>query len=236
MASVVPVLAGCLEPRPGIEQLPEPPARTIPAERPIYIPPPPKPVAPLAPPAPKGKPIRGAVIVVDAGHGGKDPGGRGLSALPEKSINLSIAMDLARILKAKGANVVATRSSDEFVSLDDRAATAESAQADLFVAIHADAHRNPDMIGATVYVGRATSPGSYRAAQLIAESLHAAGIQCRGVRDAGFRVLQGHSRPGVLVECGYLTNRTESQWLNDAGYRARIASAIAAGISNYFGG
>jgi N-acetylmuramoyl-L-alanine amidase len=227
-------LVGCVEPQSGIEQLPEPPTRTLIRERPSAPPPPPeKPVAP--PPAPAMKAMRGATIIVDPGHGGRDPGAKGVSALPEKTINYRIAMELAKQLQARGAHVAATRNSDEFIALDDRAAAAESTRADLFISIHSDSHRSTDMAGATIYVSRGASTSSVRAAESIAAALQAAGIHCRGIRDAGYRVLQGHSRPGVLVECGYLTNPTEAQYLNSAAYQTRLASAIAAGVASYFG-
>ncbi len=180
--------------------------------------------------------LRGATLVVDAGHGGRDPGARGLSRAPERTINLSIATELARQLNHRGANVVLTRNTDEFIELEDRAEIADRYRADLFVSIHCDAHRDPSMAGATIYVGRGASSTSVRAAECIASALQSAGIPCRGVRDAGFKVLIAHSRPAVLIECGYLTNRTEAGRLNDPAYQARIAAAIAAGITAHFAG
>ena len=59
-------------------------------------------------------------------------------------------------------------------------------------------------------------------------------IECRGVRRAGFRVLVGHSRPAVLIECGYLTNRTEARRLSTTTYQSRIAEAIVDGIADHF--
>lgn len=145
-------------------------------------------------------------------------------------------MRLVQLLRQRGARVITTRTSDRFISLDGRAATAERTHADLFVSIHADASRDPDVSGATLYIARSASSKSVRAARKIMEALGAAGIACRGMRPCGFRVLAGHSRPAVLVECGYLTNRYEARRLNNAAYQAKVASAIATGIANHFGG
>lgn len=103
-----------------------------------------KPVA-----APKKRDI---VIVVDAGHGGEDPGAVGKRKTYEKHITLSIAKRLERLIKReKGMKVVMTRSSDHFVSLSQRVMIAQKAKAHLFVSIHADAWTKPSAKGASVY-------------------------------------------------------------------------------------
>lgn len=194
---------------------------------------PPKPQPPPSIPQP-ARSLKGATIVVDAGHGGHDPGARGVSAAPEKQINLSIATQLARALSARGANVISTRNGDRFIELEDRAAMADSHRADLFISIHADSSKKPGVSGATVYVARSASSASQNAARCIAAALERSGIECRGVHGAGFRVLVGHSRPAVLVETGFLTNRADAQRLNTAAYQSRVADAIAEGVAQHF--
>ncbi|MCP4249869.1 MAG: N-acetylmuramoyl-L-alanine amidase [bacterium] len=185
-------------------------------------------------PTPSGGRIGSVTIVVDAGHGGKDPGARGVSALPEKSVNLGVAMKLANLLERRGARVITTRSDDRFITLDNRAATADRTRADLFVSIHADSARREGASGATVYIARNASSASRKAASAVAAALKRAGIKCRGINGAGFRVLVGHSRPAVLIECGFLTNRGDAQRLNSPAHQAKLAAAIADGIANYF--
>lgn len=175
-------------------------------------------------------------IVVDAGHGGKDPGARGVSVSPEKTINLDVALRLARLLEQAGAKVVTTRSSDRFIPLDDRAAMADRTRADLFVSIHADSAQRAGASGTTIYIARNALSQSRHAARSIAAALQRAGIECRGTQSAGYRVLVGHSRPAVLIECGFLTNRADASRLNTAPYRAKLAAAIADGIATHFGG
>ena len=180
--------------------------------------------------------LAGAAIVVDAGHGGKDPGTRGLSSDPEKQINLSIAMKLVSALQSRGAKVTTTRSGDRFVELDDRAASAGAAGADLFVSIHSDSSKKSNVSGTTVYISRQASAQSSHAAQSIAAALERAGIECRGVHGAGYRVLLHNSRPAVLVECGFLSNRSDAQHLNSSAYQSKVAEAIADGIARHFSG
>jgi len=178
--------------------------------------------------------LRGVRIVVDPGHGGSDPGARGLSASPEKTINLAVARKLAGLLTKQGARVTFTRDDDRFITLDGRADIAERSRTDLFVSIHADSAQRAGASGTTIYIARNATIASRRAAQRIAAAMERAGIECRGLKDAGFRVLVGHSRPAVLVECGFLTNWRNARDLNLPAYRAKIAAAIADGIVRHF--
>ncbi len=178
--------------------------------------------------------LRGVKIVVDPGHGGRDPGARGLSALPEKTINLAVAKELAGLLTRQGARVTITRDDDRFISLDRRAAVADRTRTDLFVSVHADSARRAGASGTTIYIARDAGIASRRAAQRIVAAMKPAGIECRGLKGAGFRVLVGHSRPAVLVECGFLTNRRDARDLNLPAYQTRIAAAIADGIVRHF--
>ncbi len=173
-------------------------------------------------------------IVVDPGHGGKDPGAWGDSLLPEKSIVLSVSNQLARLLDERGAHVIMTRSTDRFISLNKRAASAERNRADLFISIHADASRKTSASGATVLIGRTASRRSKRAAWCIKSALQRAGIKCRKIRAQHLIVLENHSRPAVLVETGFLTNPSDARNLNSNWYRSKITAAIAQGIANYF--
>ena len=136
-------------------------------------------------------------------------------------------------LQGLGANVVMTRSTDRFIELDSRAAAADRYRADLLVSIHADSLPDYKIRGATFYVSE-NSRASYisrKIAKSLNASFKAAGIETRGIRTANFRVLVKHSRPAVLVECGYLTNRNDAGRLNASWYRAKLAAAIADGIT-----
>ena len=200
----------------------------------------PEPVVPSArldppTPAPPKPPQPRVTIVLDAGHGGRDPGAPAtrISPLPEKAIVLAIADEVADRLRSQSTTIVMTRCSDCFIPLDDRAAMADRHIAGLFVSIHADAAPNHDAVGATLYVARQASSESRLAARCILAALAADHITTRGVRRSDFRVLVGHSRPAVLVECGYLTNRVDAALLNTGAYRSKIAAAIADGIADY---
>ncbi|HEY6979381.1 N-acetylmuramoyl-L-alanine amidase [Reyranella sp.] len=92
------------------------------------------------------------LIVLDPGHGGKDPGALGLRGTQEKRVVIKVAYDLRRQLQAGGRyRVVLTRADDTFIPLRERVARAEDAKADLFLSIHADSHPDSDVRGASVY-------------------------------------------------------------------------------------
>ena len=90
-------------------------------------------------------------VVVDPGHGGRDPGALGVGGLREKDVNLGIARSLATQLRARGFDVVLTRDDDRALSLEERSAIAESAGGDVFVSIHANASRRSGARGIEVY-------------------------------------------------------------------------------------
>jgi len=90
-------------------------------------------------------------VIIDPGHGGKDPGALGRSGLQEKSVVLDIAQRLSRMLRKYGVETVLTRSADKFIPLEQRAALTENAQADLFISIHANASKARSLNGFEVY-------------------------------------------------------------------------------------
>lgn len=90
-------------------------------------------------------------IVIDAGHGGKDPGAISAGGLREKDVTLAVALRLRDLLESRGHVVSLTRDADVFLTLPERVRTAREARADLFISLHADSNPNPASRGATVY-------------------------------------------------------------------------------------
>lgn len=195
-------------------------------------------LAPTPPPIPRPAPapppiLRGGLVVIDPGHGGKDPGARSVRGDLEKTIVLDIAAAVTERLSQSGVDVRMTREGDRFVELDDRAALANRIRPDLFVSIHADSARNRAASGFTVYVPRLASRASVSAADAIGRHLQAEGVPSRGRKEANYRVLVGTTCPAVLVEVGYLSNAREAGDLADPAYRRQLAEAIANGITDY---
>jgi N-acetylmuramoyl-L-alanine amidase len=111
------------------------------------------PVVPTAPPQPLPPPAKGfTTIVIDPGHGGRDPGAHGLRGTEEKDITLKVGLKLRELLKRDpGVRVLMTRERDVFVELEDRARFANGKEADLFVSIHVNSHPQRSVRGIEIY-------------------------------------------------------------------------------------
>ncbi len=124
---------------------------------------------PLGAPAPVQAPGRNPgprVVVIDAGHGGRDPGAIGATGVLEKDVVLDAALQLRQALRARGYHVALTRDSDRFVPLEERVRFARAQGGDLFISLHADSHTNSESRGAAVYT--LSERGASRAQGLIA--------------------------------------------------------------------
>ncbi|MBU1228975.1 MAG: N-acetylmuramoyl-L-alanine amidase [Proteobacteria bacterium] len=103
-------------------------------------------------------------IMVDAGHGGKDPGAQGYG-LTEKDVNLRMALILGKVLKDRKFNVIYTRTTDVFLALEERTTLANAKKADLFLSVHCNAHTDPGMSGLETYsLNLARTPDAVRVA------------------------------------------------------------------------
>ena len=172
------------------------------------------------------------VVVIDAGHGGQDPGTIGIGGLTEKSIVLPISLDVADILRKQGIEVRMTRDTDNFISLKGRTDFANKIDADLFVSIHANAINlsRPDVNGLETYY--------YKSGRRLAEVIHwsilnGVEIENRGIRRARFFVLRHSTMPAVLVEVGFVTGVRDAPKLKSPSHRRQMAEAIARGVIQY---
>ncbi|PKL47502.1 MAG: hypothetical protein CVV39_05690 [Planctomycetes bacterium HGW-Planctomycetes-1] len=178
----------------------------------------------------------GKTVVIDPGHGGKDPGATSTHGFYEKTVNLDVALQVAQLLRNKGHKVIMTRDSDVFIELEERAAIANRSRANIFVSIHADSCATSSKNGFTLYVARSGSASSTRLADAIDNCMAQAktGISSNSVRKADYRVLTHTRCPAVLIELGYLSNYWEAKQLRNVEMQKRLANAIADGITDYF--
>lgn len=191
--------------------------------------------------------LTGKVIVVDAGHGGIDPGANRPGVL-EKDINLAVALQLKEILNGAGAKVVLSRQTDVELSrecdnekvqgryhrdLMARVEMVEESDADLFISIHANAVANAKRHGAEVFYF-AKSEASKTLANSIQGELCKITQANRTAQTADYFVLRRNKIPAALIEVGYITNKEERLSLQNAEYQRSLAEAIAAGIHNYY--
>lgn len=169
-------------------------------------------------------------VVIDPGHGGRDPGAVGIGGLQEKVVVNDIAPRVATILRQQGVNVVMTRTSDIEVDLEPRVATAERANASIFVSIHANAisMSRPDVNGLETFY--ASDAGQRLANTVHATVLRAMSMRDRRVRSARFYVIRQTSMPAILIETGFVTGAEDAPNLANPAWREQMAAAIAQGI------
>jgi N-acetylmuramoyl-L-alanine amidase len=166
-------------------------------------------------------------VIIDAGHGGMD-GGAVWNGLLEKKLSLDVAKRLETALKARGVRTVMTRSTDKTVSLDARVALANRYRNSVFVCIHFNANRNRTISGIETFYRSASGRVLARAIQRSLDA-RVTGIN-RGVCYADYKVLRETRMPAALVECGFISNRTEAARCATAAHRQKLAEAIASGI------
>lgn len=171
-------------------------------------------------------------IVIDPGHGGKDPGAIGNDTM-EKWVALTISEKLQRRLLANGYDVKMTRSEDVFIPLPERATLSNNWKADLFVSVHANSATSSTAKGLESYYYGESSSGKQLASSIQTALVSNTNNENRGTHSADFYVLRHTSMPAVLVETGFISNPADAVLLNDEGYQDKVASSIAEGIKNY---
>lgn len=166
-------------------------------------------------------------VVIDPGHGGHDLGAAD-SYVYEKHINLDVSRRLERTLQEAGFKTVLTRSSDEFIELSERSAIANRYRNSIFVSIHFNSSYKPTAIGIETYY---RSSESEKLAELVhREVIKSIGATDRGVKTANFAVLKNTRSPAILVEGGFVSNKSDRDAMMDPVYRQVIADSIARAI------
>jgi N-acetylmuramoyl-L-alanine amidase len=177
-------------------------------------------------------------VVIDPGHGGPDPGAVGINGLRETDVVLDVSLQVARLLQARGVQVLLTRTTEVDVDLPPRVALANSSGADVFVSLHANAlsMARPDVNGIETFYfqgGRSRSLAEAIQRELMAVS---PGTPDRGARPGRFFVIRRTVMPSALAEMGFVTGEIDNPRLADPNYRQRLAQAVAAGILSFLGG
>jgi N-acetylmuramoyl-L-alanine amidase len=193
-------------------------------------------VAALAAPAAAQK------IVIDAGHGGTDPGGVG-NSLQEKNIVLDVALRFRDLLVADTADTAGggawtvhlTRDDDTFVGLSARADYANSLGADRFLSIHSNAFSDPSANGTETFSYTDTGDGAALRNLVQEEMIAAWGLRDRGNKVANFAVLRETAMPAILHELAFITNAGEAAVLGNPEKRQDAAEAHLRGLQRHYG-
>lgn len=182
------------------------------------------------------------LIVIDAGHGGKDPGTRAInSKIKEKTLNLLVANRLSEKLNEIGFQTVLTRSTDEYIGLYERADIANATDGDAFISIHFNAHNDSDISGIeTIYCPSYESEVKTENNYPFAEIIHNALLDELDRTDRGIDkrpeivVTRETKMVAALVELGFLSNEEEEALIMETDYIDRAIEAIANGLIEYF--
>jgi N-acetylmuramoyl-L-alanine amidase len=189
------------------------------------------------------------VIVIDAGHGGRDPGKVGVNGALEKDINLSLAFKLKKFLELKGIKVVMTRENDvglysetdsnkKNADLKERINIIQKSNADFAISIHQNSFEQEEIKGAQVFYHEGSKEGK-EMALIIQEQIKETikdGNHRKAKSNNNYYMLKNTECPLVIVECGYMSNRKEAELLTSEDYQLKMAWAIYLGVINYING
>lgn len=227
--------------------------------------------------------LRNVTVVLDPGHGGKDPGAIGPNKHKEKDVVIQIAKQIKNLIdKEPGMQAILTRKNDYYVSLRKRLAIARANNADVFISIHADAaYLNRNSTGASIFALSKRGATSEAARWLAEKENHSelGGVNFSNLQDddvlvrrvlidlsqtatnslslelgrkvlralnkltnlhhpeveqARFVVLKSPDIPSILIETGFISNKSEERKLNSKSYQLKLSKSIVQGLKNYF--
>ena len=173
-----------------------------------------------------------ATIVIDPGHGGEDPGAEG-TYIYEKEVTLKTAQAVAEKLRSAGANVILTRTSDIYVTLEDRAEMSNVNNADLFISLHYDSTASGTSATGftTYYYADEDIPLANLVDNHLADTLP---LQDNGSKFGDFLVTRENDQPALLLELGYMNNESDVKTFNSDYYRSLVAESIYQALTEYF--
>ena len=188
-------------------------------------------------------------VVIDAGHGGSDSGKVGIDGTLEKDINLSISKKLEKLLLAADIKVIMTRTEDMELcdnsiptkkrqDMINRTAIMNQVDADCIISIHQNSYTEESIDGAQVFYYTESDKGHTLASLIQNAMVHDVDPSNHRIEKSNdsYYLLKNVSKPVVIVECGFLSNRAESRKLVDGTYQQKLAWAIHIGILQYLNG
>ncbi|GGH23992.1 N-acetylmuramoyl-L-alanine amidase family protein [Paenibacillus segetis] len=173
------------------------------------------------------------LVVIDAGHGGTDPGAISVTKKKEKDFNLAVVLKVEQLLKNEPEiDYVLTRSGDTYPTLQDRVKIANDLNADIFISIHANSG-SATASGVETYY---TRKESIELANVMHKYLvSSSGLTDRKVRSKSLHVTRETKMPAVLLECGYLSNPKDDAVLYTESFQNSVAAGVVKGIKEYLG-
>ena len=173
------------------------------------------------------------VIVIDAGHGGHDPGATA-NGLREKDLTLDIAKRVQQKLKPYNVKVIMTRTSDKYLTLSERARISNRNKADLFVSIHINAGGGTGF-ESFIYNGKVSSNTISFQNTVHNEIMKQVNVVDRGKKRANLAVVRETKAPAILTECLFIDNKNDANKLKKSSYLDKFADGHVKGIIKYLG-
>lgn len=170
-------------------------------------------------------------VVIDAGHGGKD-GGSKWYGITEKNLTLDLAKRIQKSVIAQGVKCDLTRTGDTYVDLTKRAEKANT-PGTIFVSVHFNAHSDRSVKGIETFYYPGSTESRLLASYVQSELGRRISTRNRGVKPGRLKVLQKTKGAAILVECGFISNRWESQRCAASWFRQILAEEITQGIMRY---
>lgn len=201
--------------------------------------PPAKPDPTPVPTPPGKKPLSDITVVIDAGHGGSDPGNLG-SGYKEKDITLNVAKKMEKYYSKVPIKAKMTRTTDTYVSLNARADYAAKVKGDIFVSIHTNAFNGSATGTETFYYSRSASvnPNVSQSKALAKyvqnRQLEAWGLKDRGTKVGNLAVLRQNTVPAVLAELGFMDNSNDSKLMGTEAGREKMAKGLFLATLDYY--
>lgn len=179
----------------------------------------------IAPKEPQKKPL---IVVIDAGHGGKDDG-MTFGDVTEKEIVEKITSKIKSQNKNEDIVIFFTRTDDEFVSLQDRTAFVNKIKPDLLLSLHVNGISNTNASGIELFISKENP--NYKKSKAIAEKLNEKmvknhSLKSRGIKETKLFIIEKSEAPAVTVELGFLSNLNDRKYLTDENEQNRIANTI----------
>ena len=195
-------------------------------------------------------PVSNKIVVLDAGHGGIDPGAMNKDkTILEKDINLEITKKLRDLIEASGGTVIMTRDKDVSLyeedgnkttrqkyneNLRNRKKIIDESDADIFVSIHMTGNNDESAQGIQTFYRVESEDASDELATLVQKSAVAyVDLKDRGATPFTFGVLEGNNMPSILIQCGFLSNKEEAKKLTNPDFQKDLAEGISQGILSF---
>ena len=175
-------------------------------------------------------------VIIDAGHGGDDPGAVGYNSVGkavayESHINLAVALLVGEKLEKNGIEVIYTRDTDDYITLPGRSELANESECDLFVSIHCNSIENGAINGTQVYYHPASEVGTVLAENIYDKMVEKTGLAPKGTQNGShLYVIRTTVSPAVLVETAFISNESDRKYLLSTNGQETMAEAIVQGI------